>query len=223
MTMRYKFYREHKYVSFALNDLERRIAKLNFRSLNDIEKIKNDFLLLLEMLKAHAQYENNSIHELLKKKQSLLYEHIEAEHKKYDEDLDTLSLMIVAIMNEQNEDNRVEQGYIFYLEYRKFVGENLLHLHEEETVLLPALQRLYSDEELRSPAASVYRVMTPAQIISMVEGLFPHMNPDDREAFLVNIKKSQPEKFTETWTAIKSSFDVDERINLTIKFGLENL
>ena len=57
--MRYKFYREHKYVSFALNDLERQIAKTNFRSLEEIEKIKNEFETIVQMLKGHAQHENN--------------------------------------------------------------------------------------------------------------------------------------------------------------------
>jgi hypothetical protein len=34
----------------------------------------------------------------------------------------------------------IEAGYQFYLTFRKFVGDNLLHLHEEETKLLPELQ-----------------------------------------------------------------------------------
>ena len=66
--MRYKFYREHKYVSAAVNDLERLIAKTDFRASSEVEKIKKEFDALVQMLKGHAHYENETLHELLRKK-----------------------------------------------------------------------------------------------------------------------------------------------------------
>ena len=92
--MRYKFYREHKYVSFALNDLERQIAKTDFRVLQEVEKIKIEFEAVVQMLKGHAQYENSSLHELLRKKHSPVYESAEADHQHYDDVLDDLSLRL---------------------------------------------------------------------------------------------------------------------------------
>lgn len=221
--MRYKFYREHKYVSFALNDLERKIAKTNFRSLEEVEKIKNEFETIVHMLKGHAQYENNALHELLRKKQSAVYVHIEKEHQHYDDLLDDLLARLKKILIEHHEDERVEIGYQFYLWYRKFVGENLLHLHEEETVILPELQRLYTDKELKAVEADTYHRMTPAQMIEMMEILFPHMNPDDKEAFLTDIKESQPKKFIEAWNGIQSRLDETERTNLIEKLGLQSM
>jgi hypothetical protein len=75
------------------------------------------------------------------------------------------------------------------------VGENLLHLHEEETKILPELQRLYTDEELRCVEDATYKIMTCEQMIDMLRILFPHMNALDKESFLEDIKLSQPEKF----------------------------
>ncbi len=210
--MRYKFYREHKYVSFALNDLERKIAKTNFRKLEEVEKIKSEFEAIVEMLQGHAQYENTALHELLRKKQSSVYAQVEKDHEQYDEILDDLSLRLKGVLVEQKEDARVEAGYQFYLWFRKFVGENLLHLHEEETVILPELQRLYTDEELKLVEADTYQRMTPQQMIEMMEVLFPHMNPDDKKAFLLDIKESQPEKFTQAWEGIQSHLDTSETI-----------
>jgi len=85
-------------------------------------------------------------------------------------------------------EERIELGYQLYLWFRKFAGENLLPLHEEETVILPDLQRLYSDEELNQVEFESYRVMTPEDLIHMMQVLFPHMNPEDRLAFLTDIK-----------------------------------
>jgi len=173
------------------------------------------------MLKEHAQYENNKLHELLRKKQSAVYVHVEKEHQHYDDLLDDLLVRLKKILIEKNEDERVEIGYQFYLWYRKFVGENLLHLHEEETVILPELQRLYTDKELKAVEADTYHYMTPAEMIHMMEVLFPHMNPDDKEAFLIDIKESQPEKFMEAWVGIQSQLEANERTKLIEKLYLQ--
>lgn len=175
------------------------------------------------MLKAHAQYENNSLHELLRKKQSAVYAHIEEDHQHYDEILDDLLLELRKVLVEQDEDKRIELGYQFYLCYRKFVGENLLHLHEEETIILPELQRLYTDEELEAVESDTYHRMTPTEMIHMLEVLFPHMNPDDKQAFLKDIKKSQPTKFIEAWNGIQSHLDKEEREKLIEKLGLHSV
>jgi hypothetical protein len=222
--MRYKFYREHKYVSFALNELERRIAKTDFRVFEEIEKIKGEFEAVVEMLKGHAYYENSCLHVLLRKKQSALYEHVEADHQEYDDVLDDLLLKLKQVLSEQEEEEeeRVEKGYQFYLCYRKFVGDNLLHLHEEETVILPELQRLYTDEELKMVESDTYRQMTSQEMIHMMEVLFPHMNPDDKEAFLKDIKDCQPKKFSEAWEGIQPQLEAQERENLMERLDLRS-
>jgi len=195
--MRYKFYREHKYVSFALNDLERLVAKTDFASDAELGKVVQELESAVGMLKGHAQYENEKLHELLKKKGSALWEHAEADHLHYDEALENLQDMIGKVKQCSTNEERIEAGYRFYLSFRKFVGDNIAHMHEEETVILPELQRLYSDEELRQVEAETYRIMTAQQLIEMTEVLFPHMNPSDREAFLTDIARAVPEKFAE--------------------------
>lgn len=90
-------------------------------------------------------------------------------------------------------------GYQLYLTYRKFVSENLAHLQEEETLILPELQKLYSDSELQQVEAQTYHEMTPDQIISMLETLFLHMNTYDRKALLADILSLEPEKFELIW------------------------
>lgn len=87
--------------------------------------------------------------------------------------------------------------------YRKFVGDNLLHLHQEETLILPELHRLYTDEELKKVEAKTYAIMTVEELVEMMEHLFPHFNPQDRYAFLQDIKDCQPDKFALAWQEIQ--------------------
>jgi hypothetical protein len=172
------------------------------------------------MLRGHAEYENTKLHLLLQKKGSILFQEVERDHQHQDAQFPTLYALLGQIKANPDEQVRIGLGYEFYLAFRKFVGENLLHLYVEETQILPELQKLYSDVELRSVEAETYQIMTSAELIHMLQVLFPHMNPVDREAFLTDILMAVPEKFIQVWEGIKKIIDLQEQRLLTEKFSI---
>ncbi|HXF28554.1 MAG TPA: hemerythrin domain-containing protein, partial [Chlamydiales bacterium] len=135
MKSRYKFYREHKYVSFAVNHLEKRIATTDFRNQKEAKKVHREFKELVAMMKGHAHYENSALHTLLKKRGSKVFEQAEHDHEEYDALLLDLEKRLQKVMKTKDEEERVELGYQLYLWFRRFAGFNLLHLHEEETII----------------------------------------------------------------------------------------
>lgn len=60
----------------------------------------------------------------------------------YDEQLKDLESRLNKVIESATAEEQLELGYQFYQWYRKFVGGNLLHLHEEKTLILTELQRL---------------------------------------------------------------------------------
>lgn len=192
--MRFRFYREHKYVSHKLNELERAVAKADFTSDEGYRAICEKWQELKEMLSEHANYENNYLHPLLKNKGSKLFEEVEKDHEKQEKDLKDLSMALESLKQIDDVEELAEKSYQFYLQYRRFVGENLLHLYEEETVLLPELQRLYTDRELMEADKEIFNIMTDDQMVEMLQVLFPHMNPQDQGAILNHIHEMTPEK-----------------------------
>jgi hemerythrin-like domain-containing protein len=200
--MRYQFYREHKYVSAALNDVERLIARTDFCDSEAAHKVAEAFEALSQMLQGHAHYENERLHPLLEKKGSKVHIHATDDHELQHDQLLEIQDLLTKISQVSEANKKIELGYQLYLAYRKFVADNLIHLHEEETQILPELQRLYSDEELRQIEAPTYREMTPEQIIQMTEVLFPHMNRLDQEAILDDIRLLEPEKFKTVYEKI---------------------
>ena len=206
--MRVKLYREHKYVSFALSELERLIAKTDFTDDAAIAHVESEWIRVKEMLEGHAYHEEHNFHALLEKKGSTIHHDAHSDHEHQEETLKHLQDLLNAVKTSADP---IETGYQFYLAYRKFVGDNLLHIHEEETKLLPELQRLCSDEELRALEHPTYEVMTPEEMAEMVQVLFPHMNFSDKCAFLKDIKLAQPKKFVELWEKA-NCFLTDEEI-----------
>jgi hypothetical protein len=194
--MRVKLYREHKYVSFALSELERLIAKTDFTDKAAFIHVQNEWISVKEMLEGHAHHEEHNFHALLEKKGSTIHHEAHNDHEEQEEAIKNLDHLLDAI---KASSDPIEAGYQFYLAYRKFVGDNLLHLHEEETKLLPELQRLCTDEELRALEHATYEIMAVEDMIEMLKVLFPHMNFSDKCAFLTEIQLAEPKKFLELW------------------------
>lgn len=213
--MRYQFYREHKYVSAAVNDLERQIARTDFSNLQEVQAVAHEFQELAEMLKSHAHYENEKLHSLLEQRGSLVHKHVENDHAHQDEHLLEIQSGIDQIILAKTEEEQISLGYKLYLTYRKFAADNLNHLYEEETLILPELQRLYTDEELKKVEAATYRIMTAEQLVQMLQVLFPHMNSSDRTAFLTDIREAQPENFPFVWKGIAHQLPEQERSRVT--------
>ena len=214
--MRYQFYREHKYVSSALNDLERLIARTDFCDPDEVGDVEQLFEALAGMLQGHAEYENERLHALLKLKNAptALYAHVEEDHAAQDQQLLEIRQILQGISLQNSPERKIEEGRRLYLTYRKFVADNLAHLHEEETQLLPELQRLYSDSELQQVEAQTYREMAPSEIVQMLEILFPHMNRYDRHALLNDIRALEPKKFAAVLKGIKPMLTESEQLAL---------
>jgi hypothetical protein len=190
-----------------LNELERLIAKADFANDPAIEHIQDEWQSIKEMLKGHALHEEQNIHALLEKKGSTIHHEAHNDHNHQEVALGNLQYLLDII---KTSPDRTEAGYQFYLAYRKFVGDNLLHLHEEETKLLPELQRLCTDEELRFIEHPAYDLMTAKEMVEMMQVLFPHMNFSDKCAFLTDIRLAQPKKFLELWDKANEFLNTEE-------------
>jgi hemerythrin-like domain-containing protein len=206
-SLRVKLYREHKYVSFALSELERLIAKTDFTQDSALEQIQDEWQLVKNMLKEHARHEEQNFHALLEKKGSSIHHGAHHDHEHQEQVLEQLQQLLDTI---KSNPDRTEAGYQFYLAYRKFVGDNLLHLYEEETKLLPELQRLCTDEELRALEYPTYEEMAVEEMVEMLQVLFPHMNFSDKYAFLTDIRLAQPKKFLQLWDQASHFLNAEE-------------
>lgn len=224
--MRYRFFREHKYVSFRLTEFERRVAKTDFSAITDVLALKEPLLSLWELMKGHAAYEDTAIFALLRSKGENLSEELEKDHLEHEQSFTEFYAALDNIAAEATEE-RLHMGYLFYLTYRFFVAENLRHLHMEEAFIMPALQEHCTDAELSLVEASTYNHMTSTQMIEMMSHLFPHMDINDKIFFLQDIKKTQAAKFKQAWEGIKHQLTVDEQqmaeqqLNLTESLCIE--
>jgi hypothetical protein len=104
--MRVKFYREHKYVSAALNSLERLIAKTDFREDAEIEAARNEWTEVSAMLQDHANYEEERLHSLLEKKGSAVHLHAHHQHEEMEGAFPRIDALFEAVRREDDPEMR---------------------------------------------------------------------------------------------------------------------
>lgn len=208
---RARLYREHKYVFFVFSDLVHLIGSLDFTEKSAVAEVTDRLQTLEFLLKGHADYEESRIHIILKHKNSFLYQSVESQHKDHQLFFDKSEKYLREIEKVDDPEDKNYLGYLFYLDLREFFAQNLIHFDYEEKVILPELQRLATDEDIREIDAQSYRQMLPDQLIHMMEVLFPHMNREDRLTFLKDIKDCQPDKFELAWQGMLPKIDERER------------
>jgi hemerythrin-like domain-containing protein len=199
---RYRLYREHKYIFYVFSEILQLTSSLDFSDKESTTTLKEQLEKLSMLLQSHAEYEESRIHVILKAKNSSLFEEAQEQHQDQKLCLEKLKQKIILIKSKSKMEDINFLGYEFYLDLRNFFCDNLKHFDYEESVIMPELQRLVSDEELKEIDRISYRQMSPEQLIDMMDVLFPHMNNDDRFVFLDEIKSCEPQKFELVYDSI---------------------
>ena len=128
------------------------------------KKLKKELNSLKLLLEGHAEHEEKQIHLLLKRKNSPLYETAEREHQYHALYFKNIEEKFINILSLHDVYHINQLGYEIYLDLRKFFAETLLHLDYEEKVLMPELQQLYTDGEIKEIDYDTYQKMIPEQM-----------------------------------------------------------
>ncbi len=199
--MRYYYYINiHKLIRQLFARLEGVIAKTSFASSEQTKHLQEEFSRFKKMLEEHAAYEDRAFHPLLEGKEPKLLQQMETEHKILENKLGSLETMLMAAMEAGiSEKEKLSRGYAFYLSFTEYMGDYFKHLFEEERNVMPALQKHYSDEQLRAVIFNSFNNMLPEHILQMAGGVFPYLNIQGKQQFLLDVKDSNPDKFDQIW------------------------
>lgn len=217
---RYRLYREHKYIFHVFSDLIQSVATLDFSLKESLVLLKSEIMKLEVLLESHAEHEESRIHLILKTRDSQIFAEAENQHRNQKQQFKKLYEKI-NLIDKADENEATFTGYELYLDLRNFFNENLSHFDYEEKIIMPELQRLATDDEIREIDRITYEQMQPEQMIHMMEVLFTHMNCEDKFTFLDDIKDSDPLKFELAWSGIYPLIRENERKELARLLGTE--
>lgn len=160
MKIRYDLYRSvHKLLRKELCQFGEKLGKIDFRKIVAVTSIKDSFDNIVFDLKMHAQKEEKYFTPLFNKKGSTVHKHVEQEHSKQKDELMEFQGIFKNAIKTVDDEKRVIQGCHICSLYDKFLSNNLLHFHQEETILMPELWHFYSDKELQQVTIDSYRTL----------------------------------------------------------------
>lgn len=219
---RYRLYREHKYLIHVLIKLLKLACILNVTDEQSIKALQHELQEMSDLFKAHADYEESRIHRLLREKGVFHFDEVERQHHEHEIFFAEMKGSIQTISLTTELDKKHFIVYQIYLGIREFFSHSLTHFDYEEKILMPELQRLATDAEIKEIDRQSYRVMSPTEMVQMMKILFPHMNADDRFTFLADIRECEPEKFLLAWQAIAIDIAPPEREQIVTTLNIES-
>lgn len=202
----------HICVRNALSKFSILLGKTDFGCETQRIKAKSQFDDLLMMLTCHGKHEDETYHPLLKEKEPEILKQVEEQHARYNAQIDALKSHFERLIDKSlSEAQRIEQWYRFYLAYNLFFGDYQKHLHFEETTLMTALQKHYSDSVLQEIMLKNHRNFSAGELVEMVDHTLDDIPVHLKNRYLEEIKMDHPDKFKEIWANVSGSLSPAER------------
>ena len=140
----------------------------------------NDFVSLWSklsaMLDAHAAHEHNHMFPLLVQHAPETVEQVDAAHDDLEHRLVTLTASIVQAADKRTQ----EHGLAVYRELTAFVAQYLLHILDEETLVMPAIWRYCTDAEINTARSSFQADQSPAGVTRSRRAILPAITDAER-------------------------------------------
>lgn len=139
----------HKALRAAMFDTVHRLGTMDLDDAQDLQRTLDQAQQLLGLLGAHVKHENDFVHTAIEARQPGGACQTAEDHHGHLEDLALLGAELAALRRAAP----AERGALaqrVYLQFGRFVGEQLAHMQVEESQNNAALWSLYDDAELEA-------------------------------------------------------------------------
>lgn len=145
----------------------------------------------LALSAAHLMEEDRHIHPALESRAPRAALGLKAQHCRHEQAISGIRQAIEETRSATSKD-RGRALHALYLRYSAFVGEDLAHMHEEETVIQPLLQTHFSDDELLEIEGQIVKAIAPQVLVNYLRIIVPAANPTERATMLAGMRAGAP-------------------------------
>lgn len=150
-----------------------------------------DLRAQLALSQQHLAHEDAVIHTALEARApgaATRLEQAHAHHRASFEDLETLICRIER--SEGAETNALLRA--LYLRFSLFAADDFAHMAEEEQLMLPILQSLFTDEELMALEDAIVSQIPPEEMVAVAGLMIPAATRTDRISMLSALRANAP-------------------------------
>jgi hypothetical protein len=181
----------HKGLRLALSELVTRIGQVDFADRAQSEEMLAALRRQMALSASHLAHEEHHIHTALEARAPGSTITLEADHDHHRRTFEALEAAMDAVEASHGEARR-RFGRELYLRFTQFVAADFAHMAEEETIVLPLLHRLFSDDELIAIEGAIVASLPPEEAMAFMKLMIPAMSEFERIAFLGFVRATAP-------------------------------
>lgn len=182
----YDFYGPiHKALRLALSDLMVRLGRADVRDTQLLADLRRQ----LHLSARHLGHEDREIHTALEARCPGASERLVRSHEEHHADFAELD----ALISVAEQPGALPAAWRrLYLRFSEFVAADLAHMAEEELVVLPVLQSLFTDAELGEIEGRVMQQIPPDDLVAYLRIMTTAGSRADRLGLLAALRQAAP-------------------------------
>jgi hypothetical protein len=181
----------HKALRAALSDAMLAVGRLDTSATEEVNDAVGRIRDLLDLCQDHLETENAFIHPAMEARRPGTTRRVADEHVEHAASIARLRSR-TGTLARAPATARDDVAAGLYRELSLFVGENLVHMNEEETIHNRVLWDAYSDDELAALEGAIIAHHPPAAMQRAMRWMLPAMTPAQRVAMLTRMRISAP-------------------------------
>lgn len=167
----------------------------------------------------HLAHENRFFHEPLRQRAPRAVLPFENDHLEHVEQIGALRLLLQRVRDAGPDGGAL--AYALYLKFSQFVGENLQHMADEETVLTQALWEHFGDAELAALEDALRAALSPQESVFYLQWMARGLNGSELAALLAGARAGAPvEVFAQLSGLVMAELPAPRRARLAAQLGL---
>ncbi len=178
----------HKALRLLMTDTLQRMGWLDADDAAEVAATLRQVDGLLDACRSHVAKENKFVHSAIEARCPGHTERIAAEH---DAHLDAIAALGAEVATLRAMPNAAAAQRL-YTHLARFVGENLEHMHVEETQHNAALWAAYNDAELLEIHQRILAAIEPAEMAMVLRWMVPALSPTERALMLGDMQQQMP-------------------------------
>ena len=178
----------HKALRLFMNDTLARVGRLDHDDPAEVSATLAQVQSLLDACRSHIVKETNFVHTAIEARCPGGTERVGSEHAEHLDAIAALEAEAAALRALPGAGAELR----LYRHLARFVGQNLEHMHVEESEHNSALWAAYSDGELIEIHQRILASIDPAEMALLLRWMVPALTPAERAAMLGEMQVQMP-------------------------------
>lgn len=194
----------HKALRAFMTDTLTRVTRVDLQDGEDVAATLAQTRELMAFCTGHLEHENDFVHTAMEGRCPGASGDIAEEHCHHLASIAALQGLVDSV---ERAAGPARERALAELQRQlaRFIGENFIHMHQEETQNNAVLWAAYSDAELAALHQSIVASLAPEETAAVMRWMIPAITPAERAALLSDLRDHAPKPVFEGVMAIANA------------------